>query len=731
MRLYSNAEGGNPGDMVNQTNLNASGSPATFTGQNFYFFAPSAQGGAGYAFTTETTYITLTPSPAITPDYYVRFAARWDGLLTFGDGQPTELARATSTSGKQLRVVLTPGQGVAVHDQTGTTITATPDNILQADTWYTITLLHAAGNGHFVVNVHNGDSGLVQTAASTTTPRTADGITTVDVGVRNHRTAMGGTLDIDDIVVENTLTPGPAPKIGASAEAVYVYKQECGAATVPNVVQYNQADAYSRAWDSGTPGDNTIRYARTGGYSGRYYQFQATVADNPGYLEWILNPDNHASAHSYGRLYLNVDAVTGQTPLVSYRQPGNQYNATLALAPGNGLLLYGGSPQTIYGDSGPGLYTSNTWYRLQWEYAPTNGWFYWELYDLTGNQIASDGHTTAGGGPGADMFILGPTPLATSSGGNYRFAVDRIEVNNTAMPGTGNGNLSPAPIPSAPYPVGSSPDTGTEPDPGVTPDPAPTPTPAPTPPPPGPPPPPPNPTPTPVGDTPPVVTLTAPPNGATYPAPATVTVTATATDPDGSVTQVAFLHGGILIDAATSPPYTTTWTGVPAGSYTLTAVATDNQGATTTSSPVTVTVTGTVIPPTPPVVPVVPVVPVIPVPGQDDGPTQPDEDEILYSTAGYTQRGIEVESGQTILTGTVMARQTSTGFYAPYNAAGTDGLNVARGVLHLSLDTTRGRQLADLIVRGALRLSVMKGLDTAATTQLGGVVNSIQNTFRF
>ena len=43
---------------------------------------------------------------------------------------------------------------------------------------------------------------------------------------------------------------------------------------------------------------------------------------------------------------------------------------------------------------------------------------------------------------------------------------------------------------------------------------------------------------------------------------------------------------------ATAGPYTVNWANVPAGTYTLTAVATDNDGGTTTSAPVTVTVAG-------------------------------------------------------------------------------------------------------------------------------------------
>ncbi|TAK51494.1 MAG: hypothetical protein EPO25_16185, partial [Gammaproteobacteria bacterium] len=45
-----------------------------------------------------------------------------------------------------------------------------------------------------------------------------------------------------------------------------------------------------------------------------------------------------------------------------------------------------------------------------------------------------------------------------------------------------------------------------------------------------------------------------------------------------------------LLGIDTSAPYTTTWNDVLAGSYTLTARSTDDAGATTTSSPVNVTV---------------------------------------------------------------------------------------------------------------------------------------------
>jgi len=88
----------------------------------------------------------------------------------------------------------------------------------------------------------------------------------------------------------------------------------------------------------------------------------------------------------------------------------------------------------------------------------------------------------------------------------------------------------------------------------------------------------------------PQVTLTQPSNGATFAAPATVGLAATASDADGSVTKVEFFNGVAKLGEDTSAPYTFTWSGVAAGTYTLTARATDDLGGTTTSAPSTITV---------------------------------------------------------------------------------------------------------------------------------------------
>ena len=89
----------------------------------------------------------------------------------------------------------------------------------------------------------------------------------------------------------------------------------------------------------------------------------------------------------------------------------------------------------------------------------------------------------------------------------------------------------------------------------------------------------------------PTVALTAPAPNAILTLPASLTLTAAAADANGTVSKVEFFQGTTKLGEATAAPYAYTWASVPAGVYTLTAKATDDQGASTTSSPVTVFVT--------------------------------------------------------------------------------------------------------------------------------------------
>ena len=99
-------------------------------------------------------------------------------------------------------------------------------------------------------------------------------------------------------------------------------------------------------------------------------------------------------------------------------------------------------------------------------------------------------------------------------------------------------------------------------------------------------------------NTPPAVSITAPANGTTFTAPASFSITANASDPDGSIQRVDFRSNGSLIGSDATAPYAASVTSLPAGTYVLTAVATDNRDAATTSAPVTVTVGPPNAPPT-------------------------------------------------------------------------------------------------------------------------------------
>ena len=90
---------------------------------------------------------------------------------------------------------------------------------------------------------------------------------------------------------------------------------------------------------------------------------------------------------------------------------------------------------------------------------------------------------------------------------------------------------------------------------------------------------------------PPSVTVTSPGAADTFVAPASVSVTAAAQDSDGSIQSVEFFSGSSSIGVATSSPFTVTMSNVLAGQYVLTARATDDAGAQTTSQPVVINVT--------------------------------------------------------------------------------------------------------------------------------------------
>ena len=91
-------------------------------------------------------------------------------------------------------------------------------------------------------------------------------------------------------------------------------------------------------------------------------------------------------------------------------------------------------------------------------------------------------------------------------------------------------------------------------------------------------------------NTPPLVSISSPTKSTAFIAPATVTIEANAVDTDGVIVKVEFFNGNTKLGEKMTSPYEFTWKDVPAGSYSITAIATDNGNAWTVSGAVTVVV---------------------------------------------------------------------------------------------------------------------------------------------
>jgi PKD repeat protein len=91
----------------------------------------------------------------------------------------------------------------------------------------------------------------------------------------------------------------------------------------------------------------------------------------------------------------------------------------------------------------------------------------------------------------------------------------------------------------------------------------------------------------------PTVSIASPANNASFETGSDITINVNASD-NGSVSKVEFFEGTNKLGEDTAgPPWSFAWNDVAAGSYVLTAKATDDEGATKTSDPVNITVSTT------------------------------------------------------------------------------------------------------------------------------------------
>lgn len=101
---------------------------------------------------------------------------------------------------------------------------------------------------------------------------------------------------------------------------------------------------------------------------------------------------------------------------------------------------------------------------------------------------------------------------------------------------------------------------------------------------------------------PPTVSITSPATGTGFAVGEAVAISADADDADGTVSQVEFAVDGTPIASDDAAPFSASWTAT-AGDHVLTAIARDDDGATTTSAQVAIQVAGASDDTTPPGVP--------------------------------------------------------------------------------------------------------------------------------
>ncbi len=167
----------------------------------------------------------------------------------------------------------------------------------------------------------------------------------------------------------------------------------------------------------------------------------------------------------------------------------------------------------------------------------------------------------------------------------------------------------------------------------------------------------------------PVVTITEPANGFIANFPAVITIAATATDSDGSVARVEFFANGTdKIGESVTAPFAFSWTNAAAGSYQITAVATDNLGATGVSAPVALLVNA---------------LPIVRITAPLDGSFLSPGDNINVTATASDSDGsvtlVEFYAGSTFL---------GSDSSSPYSVAWTD---IAEGVYSLRAQATDNR----------------------------------------
>jgi hypothetical protein len=210
-------------------------------------------------------------------------------------------------------------------------------------------------------------------------------------------------------------------------------------------------------------------------------------------------------------------------------------------------------------------------------------------------------------------------------------------------------------------------------------------------------------------NTPPKVAITKPESGEVFLAPADIPIVVAACDPDGWVHTIEFFEGNNLLGVVTNylessaagtadlaQLFRLLWKDVMPGDYVLTALATDNRGASTVSDPVRIRVIG----PRPPVVTIVATDPCAaegPLPIWDD--PIPVDPSLGNGTVGYLGPPISISNHVDAATLTVRrSGNTNVDLAVSYTVGGTASNGADYRQLSGRVLIPRGAWEADIVV---------------------------------
>lgn len=106
--------------------------------------------------------------------------------------------------------------------------------------------------------------------------------------------------------------------------------------------------------------------------------------------------------------------------------------------------------------------------------------------------------------------------------------------------------------------------------------------------------------------------------------------------------------------------------------------------------------------------------------------------ELLYSTAGFTQKGVTLKGGLGVIPiGTIMGRNPETKCYEP--VTDENGFYPA-GIMRRSADLGGEGSLdqqGNIVIQGIVKLSLVKGASPAVIEKMKAVVDPARDTFKF